>query len=47
MEVVHTPFGRAFEDFIVEDVIMHWPGRTITEADDWTLSHYFRAYSFL
>lgn len=38
MAVVHTPFGRAYEDFNVEDVIMHWPGRTITEADDISFS---------
>jgi acyl dehydratase len=34
MAEIHTPFGRVYEDFIVDDVIMHWPGRTITEADD-------------
>jgi len=28
------PFGRAFEDFVVGDVYRHWPGKTITEADD-------------
>lgn len=27
-------FGRAFEDFVVGDVFRHWPGRTITEAED-------------
>lgn len=34
MAVIHTPFGRAYEDFHVGDEIRHWPGRTITEADD-------------
>jgi len=28
------PFGRYFEDFVVGDVYRHWPGKTITEADD-------------
>jgi acyl dehydratase len=28
------PFGRYFEDFDVGDVYRHWPGKTITEADD-------------
>jgi len=27
-------FGRFFEDFEVGDVYRHWPGKTITEADD-------------
>jgi acyl dehydratase len=27
-------FGRDFEEFIVGDVFRHWPGRTITEAED-------------
>jgi acyl dehydratase len=27
-------FGRAFEDFGVGDVYRHWPGKTITEADN-------------
>lgn len=27
-------FGRAFEEFVVGDVFRHWPGRTITEAED-------------
>ena len=26
--------GRDFEDFIVGDVYEHWPGRTVTEADN-------------
>ena len=26
--------GRCFEDFAVGDVYEHWPGRTITEADN-------------
>jgi len=28
------PFGRCFEDFEPGDVYRHWPGKTITEADD-------------
>jgi hypothetical protein len=28
------PFGRYFEEFEVGDVYKHWPGKTITEADD-------------
>lgn len=28
------PFGRYFEDFAVGDVYRHWPGKTVTEADD-------------
>ena len=28
------PFGRYFEDFEVGDVYRHWPGKTVTEADD-------------
>jgi acyl dehydratase len=27
-------FGRYFEEFEVGEVIKHWPGRTISEADD-------------
>ncbi|HEV8643574.1 MAG TPA: MaoC family dehydratase [Methylomirabilota bacterium] len=27
------PYGRYFEEFTVGEVIKHWPGRTITEAD--------------
>jgi acyl dehydratase len=27
-------FGRYFEEFEVGQVFQHWPGRTITEADD-------------
>jgi acyl dehydratase len=27
------PYGRFFEDFTVGQVMKHWPGRTITEAD--------------
>ncbi|MBP1930834.1 MaoC family dehydratase [Ammoniphilus resinae] len=34
MAEIHTPFGRCYEDFHVGDVIKHWPGRTITAADD-------------
>lgn len=34
MADIHTPFGRAYEDFEIGDTIRHWPGRTITQADD-------------
>ncbi|MGH9000534.1 MAG: MaoC family dehydratase [Acidimicrobiia bacterium] len=34
MTVHERPFGRHFEDFAVGDVYRHWPGKTITEADD-------------
>jgi acyl dehydratase len=27
------PYGRYFEEFTTGEVIRHWPGRTITEAD--------------
>jgi acyl dehydratase len=30
-------FGRWFEEFVVGDVYRHWPGRTITAAED----HFF------
>ena len=34
MTVHERPFGRCLEDFVVGDVYRHWPGKTITEADD-------------
>ena len=34
MTMHERPFGRYFEDFVVGDVYRHWPGKTITEADD-------------
>jgi acyl dehydratase len=34
MTDIHTPYGRVYEDFNVGDVFRHWPGRTITAADD-------------
>jgi acyl dehydratase len=34
MAVHDRPFGRCLEDFVVGDVLRHWPGKTITEADD-------------
>ena len=34
MTVYDRPFGRHFEDFEIDDVYRHWPGKTITEADD-------------
>src|SRR6059058_2208402 len=27
-------FGRTFEDFEIDAIYKHWPGRTITEYDD-------------
>ena len=29
-----TRFGRWYDDFEIGDVYHHWPGKTITEADD-------------
>ena len=29
-----TRFGRWYDDFELGDVYVHWPGKTITEADD-------------
>jgi acyl dehydratase len=34
MEMTTTRFGRFYEDFTVGETIRHYPGRTITEADD-------------
>ncbi len=34
MTTFERPFGRYLEDFTVGDVYKHWPGKTITEADD-------------
>jgi acyl dehydratase len=34
MTTYDRPFGRFFEDFVPGDVYRHWPGKTITEADD-------------
>ncbi len=34
MTVQDRPFGRHYEDFEIGDVYRHWPGKTITEADD-------------
>jgi acyl dehydratase len=34
MSTIDRPFGRYLEDFVVGDVYKHWPGKTITEADD-------------
>lgn len=34
MAEIHSPYVRTFEDFNIGDVIHHWPGRTITAADD-------------
>lgn len=28
------PFGRFLEDFAIGDVYRHWPGKTITQAED-------------
>ncbi len=45
MSVHERAFGRVLEDFVVGDVYRHWPGKTITEADDHlfcmlTMKHY-------
>ncbi|MHB1209269.1 MAG: MaoC family dehydratase [Acidimicrobiales bacterium] len=34
MSTFDRPFGRYFEEFELGDVYKHWPGKTITEADD-------------
>ena len=34
VSIYERPFGRTFEDFEVGDIYRHWPGKTITEADD-------------
>jgi len=34
MPTHERPFGRYLEDFVPGDVYRHWPGKTITEADD-------------
>ena len=34
MSTYDRPFGRHLEDFEVGDIYKHWPGKTITEADD-------------
>ena len=34
MTVHERPYRRYFEEFEVGDVYRHWPGKTITEADD-------------
>ena len=34
MTTYDRPFGRSFEDFEPGDIYRHWPGKTITEADD-------------
>ena len=32
---IHQPYvGRYYEDFAVGDIYKHWPGRTISEADN-------------
>ncbi len=34
MTTYERPFGRALEDFEPGDLYRHWPGKTVTEADD-------------
>ena len=34
MTTYDRPFGRYYEDFEPGDIYKHWPGKTITEADD-------------
>jgi acyl dehydratase len=31
--ILEASFGRCLEDFVVGDVFLHWPGRTVTEGD--------------
>jgi len=31
---IMKPRGRFFEDYVVGEIIQHWPGRTIRDADD-------------
>ena len=38
MMATRESFGRYYEDFRVGEVIEHWPGRTITEADNLNFS---------
>ena len=35
---IRSPFGRCLNDFEVGDIYEHWPGRTITEADNLQMS---------
>lgn len=35
---IRRPFGRYLDDFEVGDIYEHWPGRTITEADNIQMS---------
>jgi acyl dehydratase len=34
LTTIDRPFGRYLEDFTPGDIYRHWPGKTITEADD-------------
>ena len=34
MTIHERPFGRYLEDFTEGDIFRHWPGKTVTEADD-------------
>jgi len=34
MTIYDRPFGRYLEEFTPGDLYRHWPGKTITEADD-------------
>ena len=34
MTIYDRPFGRYLEDFVPGDIYRHWPGKTVTEADD-------------
>jgi len=34
VENTMKPRGRFFEDYVVGEIIQHWPGRTIRDADD-------------
>lgn len=41
-EARYTRYGRSLADFEVGDVYKHWPGKTITEADN----HFFSLLTF-
>ncbi|MGC5328294.1 MaoC family dehydratase [Brevibacillus sp. SYSU BS000544] len=32
--VIHEKVGMYYEEFVIGDVVEHWPGRTISEADN-------------
>tara|TARA_B100000315_G_C14583937_1_gene591924 strand:+ start:349 stop:822 length:474 start_codon:yes stop_codon:yes gene_type:complete len=34
MNDIKSEYGRYYDDFIIGDIIAHWPGKTITESDN-------------